>query len=855
MPTMFRFFLLVTVSVMLFNCGGGSNDDSSSADASESSDSSDSSLSSVLKINEIVASAVDDGDDWFELYALEDISDLSTYSIVDDNTDREPQNLPAISLSSGEFVVILAVDEDDEAPESDYYVTFKLGSDDALTLYQDGSQIDQLDWEEGDASEGYSYGLYVDGSGTAQTMEPTQGSANQALSEEVISLDSIIDNDADLRINEIMAKSSDDGEDWVEFYVTGDSAVYLGDYYAADDNGELFALPSVTVNAGTTYRVYASSDNQELDDVLPFNLGSSDIVSLYLGDDLVDSISYDKGQALLGYTYGRYPDGSDALYTLVPTPDSSNQNAEHSGLVINEIVASQNDDSYDWFELYNNSDQAILLSDYQVIDSSDDIDAITLPEISLAPNEYQVFYATDEVTGDNYVAFKLGKDDELSLLQNDETIDYIEWQESDVSAGFSYGLKTDGDWAKNTLSLTQGTSNQEPNIFVNDNVESIYFTIDTDEWQDLLDNAIYEEYHPTSVTYQGVTLDEVAIRTKGNSSLTSVVNSSSERYSFNIDVNEYVDGQKLLGMKKFVLNNMFNDPSYMREYIAYDLLEEMGVNTPRRSFVNVYVNDELKGLYLMVEFVDSEFIERHFDNEEGDLYKPDGTGSDLQWIDDDFSSYADVELKTNEDSSDNGAFMNFVYEMEFGNGLSVIDADSVLRYMAVSVSLSNLDSYHGALDHNYYIYEQDNVFYFLPWDLNEAFGSFSMGCNRADIRELYIDEPTDGELADKPMLALVFADDDHLATYHEYLWSLINGSLSSEAFAQRVSEIDELISEHVANDPTAFYSYSEYQQNQTSSVDGFYGLTSFVDYRVANMTQQLNGEIASSGDGSGFCGN
>jgi spore coat protein CotH len=178
-----------------------------------------------------------------------------------------------------------------------------------------------------------------------------------------------------------------------------------------------------------------------------------------------------------------------------------------------------------------------------------------------------------------------------------------------------------------------------------------------------------------------------------------------------------------------------------------------------------------------------------------------------------------------------------------------------LRYMAVSVALSNLDSYHGALAHNYYIYEQDGVFSMLPWDLNESFGTFNRECNRVEIRELYIDEPTSGQLSERPLIAQVFANADNLNTYHDYLWQLINGPLSSAEFAARVDQIADLIGEHVANDPTAFYSYSEFVQNQSSTVERFYGLTSFIDYRVANMTQQLNGEIPSAGNGSGFCSN
>ncbi|MEG3766362.1 CotH kinase family protein [Alteromonas sp. 14N.309.X.WAT.G.H12] len=851
----FQLVCFLVIVTTLNACGSSdTTSDTTSDDTTAEDDSSeDESTTVALVVNEIVAAAEDDGNDWIELYANTDIADLSIYSVVDDDTDHEAQTLPAVALSAGEFIVIQAVDEDDIPTDSDYYVTFKLGSDDAVYLYEDATLISQLDWQDGDAEEGYSYGLYEDGTGTAQTMLPTPGSANEALTEEVVVADTIINNDAKLRINEIVAKDENDGYDWIEFYATGDESVYLGDYTVADEDGELYSLPDVTIAAGEFYRVYATDDDLDDAETVGFKLGSSDEVSLYLGSDLIDYLSWDKGEALIGYSYGRYPDGSDGTFTLSPTPLASNTTATHGPLVINEVVASASDDGDDWFELYNNSDNTLLLSDYQVLDSSDDIDAVSLPDISLAPGEYAVIYATETDPGTNYVPFKLGKEDELSLIKDDETLDYLEWQDSDVSQGYSYGLTTDGGWTVNTLAVTQGSANEVATVYDQDVVESIYFEIDEDEWQDLLDNALDEEYHLASVTYKDVTLDEVAIRTKGNSSLESVYQSGSERFSFNIDVNEYVSGQKLLGMEKFVLNNMYNDPSYMREYIAYELMDDMGVATPEHSYVNVYVNGELKGLYLLVEFVNEEFIVKNFTNTNGDLYKPDGTGSDLVYIDDDFSSYSGVELKTNEDTSDNGAFLDLVYAMEYDDDLSVIDEDSVLRYLAVSVSLSNLDSYHGSLAHNYYIYEQDNVFSMIPWDLNESFGTFSQGCNNVDIRELYIDEPTVGALSERPLIAKVLADSDNLATYHSYLNTLIDGPLSSTEFALRVATLDALINDDVANDPTAFYSYSAYEQNQTSSVGNFYGLTSFISYRVANMTEQLDGSIPSQGDGSGFC--
>lgn len=845
--------LLISLS-FLSGCGGSDNS-STTTDSNTEIPTTEPSDSTSLKINEIVASAENDGMDWIELYAVTDIEDLSEYSLVDDNADHELQTLPAIALNAGDFVLIYAVDEEDIQDDGQYYVPFKLGSDDAVTLYKNGQQVDQLDWQDGDSPTGYSFGLFTDGSSNSQTLQATPSTSNQALSDEIVILDTYTNHDALLRINEVVAKDAADGEDWIELYASGDTSVFLADYSIADEDSELYALPQVTLAAGEYYRIYASDDDVAGAERVDFKLGSSDEVRLYLGSDLVDLLSWKKGQALIGYSYGRYPDGSDAVATLQPSPQAINEPATHGPLVINEVVASQLDDSDDWFELYNNSEQTITLSDYSVIDSSDDIDPVSLPDVALQPGEYIVISAVNDDPGRYYVPFKLGKEDELTLIYNDETVDYLEWQESDVSAGYSYGLQNDGGWKTNTLAVTQGAENSLPAIYNKAVVESIYFEIDETQWQDLLDNAIDETYHPASVTYQGVTLDEVAIRTKGNSSLSSVYYSGGERFSFNIDVNEYVDGQKLLGMKKFVLNNMYNDPSYMREYIAYELLEQMGVATPEHSYVNVYVNGELKGLYLLVEFVNESFIAKHFDNTQGDLYKPDGTGSDLQWIDDYFASYSGVELKTNEDTSDNGAFMNFIYQLEFGDALSVIDVDSVLRYMAVSVALSNLDSYHGSLAHNYYIYDQDGVFSLLPWDLNESFGSFNQGCNRADIRGLYIDEPTDGALADRPLISEIFTNSEHLNTYHSYLQQLIEGPLQSDNFAAWVTEIDSLIGQHVQADPTAFYSYSQYLSNQTSTVSRFYGLTSFIDYRVNNIQQQLAGDIAASGNGSGYCNN
>jgi spore coat protein CotH len=408
-----------------------------------------------------------------------------------------------------------------------------------------------------------------------------------------------------------------------------------------------------------------------------------------------------------------------------------------------------------------------------------------------------------------------------------------------------------------TLELTPSAENEPIDFFLEDTVEDVYITVSETDWNSILTSPLDEEYHTASITYRNITLEDVAFRTKGNSSLQSVAQMNSTRYSFKVDMNYYVDGQKLLGMKKINLNNNFKDPSYMREHIAYDIMRSLDIPAPRLSYVNLYINGALNGLYSLVEQVDSEFLEEHFNNPDGDLYKPDGTGSDLLWLGTNFASYSGVELKTNEETSDNASFINMVNELNNGNDLeSVIDVDEVLRYFAVSTTLSNLDSYQGTLAHNYYIYEEDGVFSVIPWDLNESFGTFTMGCQDPNAMiTFYIDEPTSGALADRPLIAKLFENEDYKDAYHGYIEDLIYGIMNSSVIARTIEDTENMIGGYVANDPTAFYSYSEFQTALGYGMVGnIFGLQVFADDRTTNIIGQLSGTEPSEGDGSGSCG-
>ena len=69
-----------------------------------------------------------------------------------------------------------------------------------------------------------------------------------------------------------------------------------------------------------------------------------------------------------------------------------------------------------------------------------------------------------------------------------------------------------------------------------------------------------------------------------------------------------------------------------------------------------------------------------------------------------------------------------------------LDVDEILRYFAVNTFLVNLDSYAGSMKHNYYLYEENDIFQILPWDFNLSFAGFQMNDGKKAIN-FPIDSP------------------------------------------------------------------------------------------------------------------
>lgn len=186
--------------------------------------------------------------------------------------------------------------------------------------------------------------------------------------------------------------------------------------------------------------------------------------------------------------------------------------------------------------------------------------------------------------------------------------------------------------------------------FTEESVMQVALTVDETEWENLLENAMDEEFIAVELSIDGVSYGVVGLRAKGNTSLSQVAASDSDRYSFKLDFSKYVEGNSFEGLNDMALNNMISDPSYLKEYLSYQLFEQMGVETPLCRFAWITVNGEDWGLYLAVEQIKEDFLERNYGVDYGNLYKPDtmdiGGGMDFSGMPEmDFSDLPEMEGK------------------------------------------------------------------------------------------------------------------------------------------------------------------------------------------------------------------
>ena len=460
------------------------------------------------------------------------------------------------------------------------------------------------------------------------------------------------------------------------------------------------------------------------------------------------------------------------------------------------------------------------------------------------------------------------------------------------------------------------TQEYETALFDTSSILSVNIQMDEADWNDMLENATAETYYQCNVEVNGTMFYQVGIRPKGNTSLSAIANDdTTDRYSFKLEFDHYVDGQTCFGLDKLILNNNYADATNLKEALIYDMYQYLGADASLYNYAKISLNGEYWGVYLALEGVEDSFQLRNYGTESGELYKPEsmdmgggkaqerpdgmpeGTedgkdfgnggppdapnqtdaagnaepgqrpegdaeppggmdrnsgGADLNYTDDDLDSYETIwdgeVTKTNQ--ADHERVVKALKNIAEGNDLeSYMDIDNLLRYMAVHVFSVNEDSLSGTMAHNYYLYESDGKLSLIPWDYNLALGGMGGmgggmpgGSGETEERSgatSVVNSPIDDAFSGTDFFDTLLENETYHSQYEAYLQQLVSEYINGggfDAFYERVrSQIDEL----VETDPTAFYSYDEYE----TAAETLYQV---VKLRGQSIQGQLDGTIPST---------
>ncbi len=214
-----------------------------------------------------------------------------------------------------------------------------------------------------------------------------------------------------------------------------------------------------------------------------------------------------------------------------------------------------------------------------------------------------------------------------------------------------------------------------------------------------------------------------------------------------------------------------------------------------------------------------------------------GNGANLNYTDEELSSYSDIwdSEVTSSGKTDHRRVVTALKNISECTDLEkYLDVDNLLKYMAVHAFSVNFDSLSGNMAHNYYLYEYNGMLNILPWDYNLSFGGMNQGpeSSASEVVNDAVDTPFQGTTFFDALLE----NETYLSRYHEYLRELSQEYVLNGRFEEVYWGIRSRIDTFVKADPTALYSYEEYEA-------GAEMLYQTVMLRAESVKGQIDGTI------------
>ena len=256
------------------------------------------------------------------------------------------------------------------------------------------------------------------------------------------------------------------------------------------------------------------------------------------------------------------------------------------------------------------------------------------------------------------------------------------------------------------------------------------------DWTKLKENFLENEYYPADLVWNGQTVRNIGIRSRGHGSR------SGAKPGLRVDFDRYASNQRFLGLRSLVLDNLTQDSSGIHETISMQLMAKMGIPAPREAHARLYVNNQYAGLYVIVESVDKGLLARVFgivnEDTQNDGYLFEFNWNDewrLGYLGEELWAYKDrFEAKTKESKSDEEKYrpietlvrlINDTREDRLKDAIgSLFDLPGFMRFVAAQNFLADADGLLGTWGiNNFYLYrlEGSTQHVLIAWDTDVTF--------------------------------------------------------------------------------------------------------------------------------------
>jgi hypothetical protein len=238
---------------------------------------------------------------------------------------------------------------------------------------------------------------------------------------------------------------------------------------------------------------------------------------------------------------------------------------------------------------------------------------------------------------------------------------------------------------------------------------------------------------PSTMVYRGVSYD-IEVKYRGAASLYYPKNS----YTIYLPPDGEFEDPKIDFPKRraIVLTTLFDDNSYMRQKMVYDLWNMLDDSRHRieTRFVVVYINGEYEGLYILGDHIDGEYWEDNGHYEDGNLYKSVDHSANFATT---FNGATKTTLASGYEKKEGypeqdqeGAFEDLIELIDWVNTASDTDFQEELgekvalnEFMDWWVLVWFVDGADSA-GKNAYLYNDPGApcWHFAPWDFNHSLG-------------------------------------------------------------------------------------------------------------------------------------